>query len=109
MTPEAVVDIGTLLESTPGIAGGRLHLKGSRLTVHNIAARYLRGMTAEDMAADRPDLDPSLFHAALAYYYANRARIDAEMEADTQFAEDLMRRFPNGIGPEEARLLASEE
>jgi hypothetical protein len=66
---------------------------------------YQAGMTAEEMAASNSDLSPALFHAALAYYLANRARVDAEIEADIRWEEELRRKFPNGISAEDAHLI----
>ncbi|MBA4181887.1 MAG: hypothetical protein C0506_14955 [Anaerolinea sp.] len=108
MTPDAVVDSGTLLESTPGVVGGKLRLKGSRLSVNFVAKFAFDGRTVEDLVESYPHVDASLFHAAIAYALANRARVEAGLAEEERYVEDLMRRFPNGIGPAEARLLYSE-
>ena len=52
------------------------------MSVHAIASRYASGQSAEEIAADIPDIPLSHIHAALAYYLANRAQIDAELEAE---------------------------
>ena len=85
MSAERVTDIGSLLVVDPGYRQGRPCLRGTGITVHNVAAYYQQGISAEEMAANNPDLSPALFHAAVAYYLANRDRIDAEIEEDREF------------------------
>ncbi|MGI8926957.1 MAG: DUF433 domain-containing protein [Tepidiformaceae bacterium] len=97
MSAAAQVSIATLLVSRPGYRDGRPCLKGTGLTVHSVAVAYSLGVSVEDMCAENPDLDPSLFHAALAHYFANRAQIDAELEEDRRYGEGLAARYPNGI------------
>jgi len=55
------------------------------------------GLSAEEICRQNPDVDPSLFHAALAYYFANRARIEADLERDRAAGEELAARYPGGI------------
>ncbi|MBA4179196.1 MAG: hypothetical protein C0506_01270 [Anaerolinea sp.] len=103
--PATVVDIGSLLERTPGVVGGDLCLKGTRITIENVAMRYQTGITAEEMAAGNPDLSPALFHAGIAYYLANRALVDARIEKMVQWEERERKKFPNGVTSENAHLL----
>lgn len=84
-----VVELSSLLEKTPDFRQGRPCLRGTGITVHNVAGYYRLGHTAEEMAKDNPDLEPSLFHAAVAYYLANRHQIDAEIDADTVLGRQL--------------------
>ncbi|MBA4179194.1 MAG: hypothetical protein C0506_01260 [Anaerolinea sp.] len=102
--PATVVDIGSLLVVEPGYRSGRPCLRGTGITVHNVAMHHMAGMSVEDMAAGNPDLDVSLFHAALAYYFANRAKVEAEIEADVQWEERERKKFPNGVTSESAHL-----
>lgn len=96
-----MIALESLLVSKPGVKGGRLCLRGTGIPVHNVAGYYRMGHTAEEMAADHPELDPSLFHAAVAYYLANKAQIDAEIDAEIALEEELAAKFPNGIGPKQ--------
>ena len=76
------VDIGTLIYSDPAFRGGRPCIAGTGMSVHAIASRYTAGQSAEDIAADIPDIPVSHIHAALAYYLANREQVDAELAAE---------------------------
>ena len=82
MTARTTVDIGTLIYSNPRVRGGRPGVAGTGMSVHAVAARYLKGQSAEHVAADIPDIPLSHIHAALAYYLANRDQIDAELAAE---------------------------
>lgn len=97
-----MIALDSLLVTKPGYRQGRPCLRGTGITVHNVAGYYRTGHSAEEMASNNPDLDPSLFHAAVAYYLANRAQIDAEIDADIELGRKLAARFPKGITREAA-------
>lgn len=97
MSVAATFEIGSLLVTRPGYRSGRPCLRGTGITVHSVAAAHLLGITAEEMCASNPDLDPSLFHAALAHYFANRAEVEAELDGDRAEGERLAALFPDGI------------
>jgi uncharacterized protein (DUF433 family) len=99
--PQAnTVSVASLLEERPGYREGRPCLRGTGITVHAVAAAHLMGMSAEEICAQNPDLDPSLFHAALAYYFANRARVESDLERDRIEGERLAAMYPAGITSE---------
>ncbi len=96
MTTSTPVDIGTLIYSDPELHSGRPCLAGTGMTVHAVADLYNQGMSAEQIQAEFPDLDLTLFYAAITYYLANRARIDADFAADQALYDELAARYPNG-------------
>ena len=96
MTADAPVDIGGLIVSGPELHGGRPCLAGTGMTVHAVAARHIQGMSAEEILDQFPDLDLGRIYAALAYYYANKTRIESELEADRRLGEELAARYPHG-------------
>ncbi len=96
MTTSTPVDIGTLIHSDPELHSGRPCLAGTGMTVHAVAGMYLDGMSAEQIQAEFPDLDLTLFYAAITYYLANRARIDAELAEEQALYDELAARYPNG-------------
>lgn len=95
------MDIGTLIYSRPDLHSGKPCLAGTGMTVHAVAARYLSGMSAEEIQDSIPDLDLTLFYAGITYYLANRTRIDAELAEEQALYEELAARYPNGWGRED--------
>lgn len=81
MTAAAPVDIGTLVTQTPGVYGGRPCLEGTRFPILQIAVHYNAGTTPEELASDFGLSLPHVY-AGIAYYLANRAAIDKELEDD---------------------------
>jgi hypothetical protein len=51
------------------------------------------------MLAANPDLDPSLFYAALAYYHANRAQVEADLDEDARRGAELADQYVHGRPP----------
>ena len=68
--------------------------------MHAIAAASVLGLSAEEICAENGDLYPSLIHAALAYYFANRSEIEADLTADRDEGRRLAASFPAGITAE---------
>ncbi len=89
MATNTPVDIGNLIYTKPNFRGGRPCLLGTGTTVHTIVAAHLEGLTAEQILEEFSYLDLSRIHAALAYYYANKAQIEADFEANRLFGERL--------------------
>ena len=85
----AIKDIGTLIVSNPEICGGRPCIEGSRITVRHIVIDYRSGITPEEILEDKPHLSLAKIYAALAYYHANKAEIDGDIEAYYQACEQL--------------------
>jgi uncharacterized protein (DUF433 family) len=78
------IDIGSMITSTPGIKRGSPHIAGTGILVRTIARYYKLGMSPEEIAAEYPHLSLSQVYAALAYYHANRERMEADMAAEEE-------------------------
>ncbi|MGD9857268.1 MAG: DUF433 domain-containing protein [Planctomycetaceae bacterium] len=76
------IDIGRLIVETPGICGGRPRIEGSRISVRHVVGLLRGGQSPEEIAAEYPQLDLARIYAAIAYYHANRARLDADFATD---------------------------
>ena len=76
------VEIGSMISRTPGIKSGTPHIAGTGVTVRTIVRWYKLGMSAEDIAAEYPNLSLAQVYGALAYYHANRVDMDAHMAAE---------------------------
>ncbi len=74
------VDIGSFISSRPEFWEGWPHITGTGITVARIGIIRNEGRSAEQIAHDY-DLSLEQVYAALAHYFANRAAIDAQVEA----------------------------
>ncbi len=74
--------LNDLLVKTPGVCGGRIHIDGTRITVHRIVVLYKQGQSAEDIGRTYPHLSLGQIYTALAYYHANRDQIESELATD---------------------------
>jgi uncharacterized protein (DUF433 family) len=83
------VEIGALITRSPGIKNGSPHIAGTGILVRTIARFDPAGLSPEEIAAQYRPLRLEQVHAALAYYYANRSAIDAELERMDREAAQL--------------------
>lgn len=89
--------MGTSIEITPGIAGGKPRIAGHRITVQNIAIWHERlGKHVDEIAAEY-NLTLAEVHAALAYYFDHRDEIDRSIQEGQSFAEALRQRTPSKV------------
>lgn len=86
----SLIDIGSLITTSPDIQGGRPIIAGTGTSVRRIAALWKQGYSADEIVADKNYLTLSQVHAALAYYYANRHLIDQDLEAEATEYERLV-------------------
>lgn len=82
-------EIGSLLTQSPDIRHGRPCVAGTRTTVHRIAVWYKMGQSPEEIASELPQLNLAGVYAALTYYHANQAEIEAELAADAEEEERI--------------------
>lgn len=82
-------EISSLLTRSAEIRQNRACVAGTRTTVHRIAAWYKLGESPEEIAREYPHLTLAGVYAALAYYHANQAEIEAELAADAAEEEQI--------------------
>jgi uncharacterized protein (DUF433 family) len=68
---------------------GKAVIAGSRTKVTLVVRDVLGGMSPVQVQAAYPDLSLAQIHAALAYYYDNKAALDAEMKSQDGMVEKL--------------------
>ena len=74
----------------PGYCGGQPHILAHRNKVKHVAVWHeQKGMTTTEIAATYPTITLAQVHAALAYYYDHRDEIQAEIEEERRFVEQL--------------------
>jgi uncharacterized protein (DUF433 family) len=87
-----VTEIGSLISRHSDIRGGRPCIAGTGVSVRRIAQWYNLGLIPEEIARKFGHLSLAQVHAALAYYHANHAEIDADLETEARESEALERR-----------------
>ena len=85
----SVTEIGSLISRSPGIRGGRPCIAGTGVSVRRIAQWHNMGLIPEEIARKFGHLSLAQVHAALAYYHANQAEIDADLDTETRETEAL--------------------
>ncbi|MHB8575916.1 MAG: DUF433 domain-containing protein [Dehalococcoidia bacterium] len=93
MAAAAPTDIGTLIYSDPSFRGGKPCIAGTGMSVQSVVLRHLQGQSPEAIADDIPDIPLAHFYAALAYYYANREWLDAEIAAEMSESDQLYKEW----------------
>ena len=88
-----IVDIGTLIVCSPDICGNRPRIARTRITVGRIATLWQQGLNAEQIQDEYPHLKLEQIYAALAYYHANKAEIDASLAKDLMDYENYRKDF----------------
>jgi uncharacterized protein (DUF433 family) len=86
-----VTEIGSLISRRPDIRGGCPCIAGTGVSVRRIAQWHNMGLIPEEIVRKFGHLSLAQVHAALAYYHANQADIDADLEAEAEATEDLER------------------
>ena len=87
------MEVGSLLSSTTGIRHGRPCIAGTSISVHRIAILHNLGHSPEEIVRKYEHLTIAGVHAALAYYYANKSEVDAEIASDEADAESIEKEF----------------
>ena len=89
----AVTDIGTFITSSPNIRNGKPCIAGTGVSVHRISIWYNLGNSPEEIARQLNHLTLAQVYAALTYYLANRAIIDAEVAAEEAEGDRIEREY----------------
>jgi uncharacterized protein (DUF433 family) len=76
------------------ICGGKPIIKGTRVSIANIADYYLMGLSPEETQRELPHLHLAQIYDAIAYYLDHREAIDRDREGDRE--EKVSRAYPAG-------------
>ncbi len=83
------IDIGTLITRTRGLHGGSPHILGKGVTVRRIVSWYKRGFTPEQIGDQIGHITLAEVYAALTYYHANKAEVEADIAHQAEEAKRL--------------------
>src|SRR5262249_38459371 len=85
------------ITATPGLLGGKPHIKGHRISVQDVAIWHERmGMSVDEIASEYA-LTVGEVYAALAYYHDHREEIEARIRQGAAMVEDLKQRTPSEL------------
>ena len=85
----STTQIGSLIDNCESVHGGRPCIAGTSVSVRRIALWYKAGLVPEEIAQKFGHLSLAQIYAALAYYHANQAEIEADIERETRSTEAL--------------------
>ena len=77
-----VTEIGSLISRRPEIRGGRPCIAGTGVSVRSVAQWHNMGLIPEEIVRKFGHISLAQVYAALAYYHANQAEIDADLYAE---------------------------
>jgi uncharacterized protein (DUF433 family) len=84
------------IEVTPGVCGGKPHIKGHRIKVQHVVVWHERmGLSPDEIVSQHAGLTLADIHAALAYYWDHREQTDVDISEDREFADKLRNRAPS--------------
>lgn len=87
-------NIATLITRSPDTCGGRPRIASTRVSVQQIAALHKEGLQPIDIFKEYEFLDMAQIYAALTYYYANQAEIEAYLAEEATEYDRLMAAQP---------------
>ena len=79
-------------------ADGVIRIRGHRLRLIDIAARYEEGLSPEGICEYYDALPLPLAHKLIAFYLENESAVAELIAADRQLSDDLQSRTPKGPG-----------
>jgi uncharacterized protein (DUF433 family) len=82
-------EIGSLISGQPHIRDGRPCIAGTGISVRRVAQWHNMGLIPEEIVQKFGHLSLAQVHAALAYYHANQAEVDSDLEAEARETEAL--------------------
>jgi uncharacterized protein (DUF433 family) len=85
----AATELGAMIVRTPGILGGKPHLRGHRVGVHRVAGWWKAGLTIEEIGERLTTLNAAEIHAALAYYHLHQEEIERFLEEERAASRSL--------------------
>lgn len=77
-----------------GVCGGNPIIKGTRISVANIAGFYLMGFGPEEIQRELPQLTLAQVYDAIAYFLDHRDDINRHLQKDSE--ETVSTEFPAG-------------
>jgi uncharacterized protein (DUF433 family) len=93
------VDIGSFIDQREGYRGGRPFIVGTGVTVDRISVLMNVDHLSPEEIADGMNLSLPQVHAALAFYHANSAEIEAWLDEQDREYDRMARESPHRPRP----------
>jgi uncharacterized protein (DUF433 family) len=91
--------------STKDTCGGAPRIMGTRIRVKDVVIWHIhQGISLDEIITKWPHLTHAGVHAALAYYYDRKDEIEAEIEADEAWYEEMKAKTPSLVQEKLAKL-----
>jgi uncharacterized protein (DUF433 family) len=95
--------------NTPGVCGGRPRIDGHRITVEDIAVWHERmGMSPDEIVSAYPSITLADVHAALAYYFEHRDRIDQAIAEGKLLVEEMEANAPPSLLQQKLKAMSAD-
>ena len=88
---QTITDIGTFIDSAPGVKGGRPKIAGTGVTVQRIVSWYKLGLSPEEITRKIGHVSLAQVYAGLTHYHANRDEIEADIAVEEAEVDRLER------------------
>jgi uncharacterized protein (DUF433 family) len=86
------------IEPRPGKCGGKPCITGSRIRVQDIYVWHeIQGRSPVDIVGEYPELSLADVHAAIAYYFDNRERIERDIAEENAAYQTLKASSPSKV------------
>ena len=86
------------VETDPARCGGKPCVAGTRIRVWDVYVWHeLRGLSADEIVHQFPQLNLAAVHAALAYFWDNQAEIREQMKRSEELADRLQETSGPGL------------
>jgi uncharacterized protein (DUF433 family) len=83
---------------TSGVCGGKACIAGHRIRVQDIYVLHeRRGLSADEIVAEFPQITHADVYAALAYFWDHRDEILGQMNVAEQIVQQLNARYPSKL------------
>jgi len=82
------------ITTNKAICGGSPIIKGTRISVADIAGYYLMGLNAEEIKRELPHLSLAQIFDALAFYFDHKDLIDREISQNRE--SKVSKQYPSG-------------
>ncbi|MGH2562818.1 MAG: DUF433 domain-containing protein [Thermomicrobiales bacterium] len=97
------------IEIVEGAGGPKTRIAGHRIRVQDVAIWHeTMGMSVDEILEQVPTITRADVHAALAYYWDHRDKIDAEIAADEAFVAEFRKQYPEGPLEKKLKQLRGE-